>query len=177
MSGATFVYVSNADDGDISTYRLDDQGELHPGERVRVAKGVMPMAVSPDRRFLYAVSRSLPCAIHVLAIDPRTGALTPVSTTPLAESLPYISLDKTGRFLLGASYAASVVTLIGGGRGRTRRSRTPAGDTRGAQRAFDTRRRDQSIRLRSDARQRCGFHVHVRRACRQARLEHAGARS
>ena len=111
MSGATFVYVSNADDGDISTYRLDDQGELHPGARVRVAKGVMPMAVSPDRRFLYAVSRSLPCAIHVLAIDPRTGALTPVSTSPLAESLPYISLDKTGRFLLGASYAASVVTL------------------------------------------------------------------
>jgi len=112
MSGAAFVYVSNADDGDISTYRLDDQGELHPGERVGVAKGVMPMAVSPDRRFLYAVSRSLPCAIHVLAIDARTGALTPVSTSPLAESLPYISLDRTGRFLLGASYAASLVTLM-----------------------------------------------------------------
>ena len=100
-TAATYVYVSNADDGDISTYRLDDSGELRPGARVRVAKGVMPMAVSPDRRFLYAVSRSLPCAIHVLAIDPRTGALTPVSTSPLAESLPYISLDKTGRFLLG----------------------------------------------------------------------------
>lgn len=111
MSGATFVYVSNADDGDVSTYRLDDQGELHPGERVRVAKGVMPMTVSPDRRFLYAVSRSPPCAIHVLAIDARTGALTPSSMSPLAESLPYISLDKTGRFLLGASYAASLVTL------------------------------------------------------------------
>ena len=111
MWGATYVYVSNADDGDISTYRLDDSGELRPGPRVRVAKGVMPMAVSPDRRLLYAVSRSPPCMIHVLAIDPRTGALAPVSTSPLPESLPYISLDKTGRFLLGASYAASVVTV------------------------------------------------------------------
>ena len=110
---ATYVYVSNADDGDISTYRLADSGDLVPGARVRVAKGVMPMAVSPDRRFLYAVSRSVPCTIHVLAIDPRTGALTPASTSPLAESLPYISFDKTGRFLLGASYAASLVTVAG----------------------------------------------------------------
>ena len=110
-SETTYVYVSNADDGEISTYRLADSGELLPGARVRVAKGVMPMAASPDRRFLYAVSRSVPCTIHVLAIDPRTGALTPASTSPLAESLPYISFDKTGRFLLGASYAASLVTV------------------------------------------------------------------
>ena len=55
---ATFVYVSNADDGDIGMYRLQDTGELQPGARVRAASVVMPMAVSPDRRFLYAASRS-----------------------------------------------------------------------------------------------------------------------
>ena len=31
---ATFVYVSNAEDGDIGTYRLLDSGELQPGARV-----------------------------------------------------------------------------------------------------------------------------------------------
>jgi len=31
---------------------------LQPGARVRAASVVMPMAVSPDRRFLYAASRS-----------------------------------------------------------------------------------------------------------------------
>ena len=173
-TAATYVYVSNADDGDISTYRLADSGELLPGARVRVAKGVMPMAVSPDRRFLYAVSRSVPYTIHVLAIDPRTGALTPASTSPLAESLPYISLDKTGRFLLGASYAASLVTVAARWRGRSRRSRAAAGDPGGPQRAFDTRRRNQPIRLCPHARQRCRLHVHLRCENRDARIEHAG---
>ena len=69
------------------------------------------MAVGPDRRFLYAASRSKPYTVHVYAIERGTGALTPASTAPLAESFPYISLDKTGRFLLGASYGGNVVSV------------------------------------------------------------------
>jgi 6-phosphogluconolactonase len=109
--GATFVYVSNAEDGEISGYALQPSGALAPVARVSITKGVMPMAVSPDRRFLYVVSRPLPYAIHVLAIDGSTGALTPLSTSPLPESLPYISFDRSGRYLLGASYHASLVTV------------------------------------------------------------------
>ncbi len=66
---ATFVYVSNAEDGDIGTYRLLDSGELEPGARVAAAGIVMPMAVSPDRRFLFAASRSKPFTVHTYAID------------------------------------------------------------------------------------------------------------
>jgi len=92
MAG-TFVYVSNADDGDIGTYALQADGKLVPGPRVAAAKVVMPMAVSPDRRFLYAASRSKPYTVHVYAIDRASGALKPLATAPLAESFPYISLD------------------------------------------------------------------------------------
>jgi len=106
---ATFVYVANAEDGDIGTYQLLDSGELKVGPRVKVAPMVMPMAVSPDRRFLYAVSRAQPLSVHVLAIDAGTGTLTPVSTSPLVDSFPYVALDKTGRFLLAASYAGNLV--------------------------------------------------------------------
>ena len=60
---------------------------------------VMPMVVSPDRRFLYAAARSKPYTVYVYAIDRNTGALTQVSSSPLAESFPYISLDRTGRYL------------------------------------------------------------------------------
>jgi len=108
---ATFVYVSNADDGEIGVYRMLDSGELQPGARVKAAAVVMPMAVSPDRRFLYAASRSKPYRVHVYSIDRSTGALTPFSTSPLAESFPYISLDRTGRFLFGASYGGNVVSV------------------------------------------------------------------
>lgn len=108
---ATFVYVSNAADGDICTYRMMDSGELQPGARVTAAKVVMPMVVSPDRHYLYAASRSKPYSAYVYSIDPGTGALKHLSTSPLAESFPYISLDKTGRFLFGASYGGNVVSV------------------------------------------------------------------
>ena len=116
MAG-TFVYVSNADDGDIGVYTLQADGKLAPGPRVAAAKVVMPMAVSPDRRFLYAAARSKPYAVHAFAIDAKTGALAPIATAPLAESFPYISTDRTGRYLFGASYGGNVVSVnpIGAG--------------------------------------------------------------
>jgi 6-phosphogluconolactonase len=49
--------------------------------------------------------------VHVYSIDPGVGALTQLSTSPLAESFPYISLDKTGRFLFGASYGGHLVSV------------------------------------------------------------------
>jgi 6-phosphogluconolactonase len=110
-SAATYVYVSNAEDGDIGTYTLQADGGLTVGPRVPAAKVVMPMAVSPDRRFLYAGVRSKPYAVHAYTIDRATGGLRPLAVSPLAESFPYISLDRTGRFLFGASYGAHLVSV------------------------------------------------------------------
>jgi len=106
---ATFVYVSNAEDGTIGMYTLGPDGSLAPGARVEAAKVVMPMAVSPDKRFLIAAVRSKPYEAYTYAIDRKTGALTLVGKGPLAESYPYITIDNTGRFLLGASYGANQV--------------------------------------------------------------------
>src|SRR5205085_2778377 len=39
------------------------------------------------------------------------GALNLVGTGPLAESFPYIFHDRSGRFLLGASYGANLVSV------------------------------------------------------------------
>ena len=108
---ATFVYVSNAEDGDIGIYRLTDGGELQPLPRAKAANLVMPMAVSPDRRFLYASIRSKPYSVMTFAIDAASGGLRAVSTSPLPESMPYIALDQTGRFLFGASYGAHLVSV------------------------------------------------------------------
>src|SRR5436305_6922668 len=108
---ATFVYVSNADDGTIGIYTLAADGSLAPGARVEAGKVVMPMAVSPDKRFLIAAVRSKPYEAYTYAIDRKTGALTLVGKGPLAESYPYITIDNTGRFLLGASYGANQVAV------------------------------------------------------------------
>jgi 6-phosphogluconolactonase len=47
----------------------------------------------------------------VYAIDRASGALKAQSNAPLAESFPYISLDRKGRFLFGASYGAGLVSV------------------------------------------------------------------
>jgi 6-phosphogluconolactonase len=108
---ATFVYVSNAEDGDIGLYTLQADGSLKPGERFKAAKVVMPMAVSPDKRFLVAAARSKPFQAYSYGIDKSSGALNLIGTGTLAESFPYITLDRTGRYLLGASYGANQVAV------------------------------------------------------------------
>jgi 6-phosphogluconolactonase len=108
---ATFVYVSNAEDGDIGMYTLAPDGSLQAGPRFKAEKIVMPMTVSHDKRFLIAGVRSKPFSAYTYTIDRSTGALTLVGTGPLAESFPYIALDRTARYLLGASYGAHLVSV------------------------------------------------------------------
>jgi hypothetical protein len=50
---ATYVYVSNAEDGTIGMYTMENDGTLKPGAAIEAGKLVMPMNVSPDKRFLY----------------------------------------------------------------------------------------------------------------------------
>src|SRR2546426_9565519 len=96
-SAATFVYVSNAEDGDIGMYTLQADGSLQPGQRFKAAKVVMPMTVSPDKRFLIAAVRSKPYQAYTYGIDRNSGTLNLVGTGPLAESFPYVALDLGGR--------------------------------------------------------------------------------
>jgi 6-phosphogluconolactonase len=107
----SYVYVSNAEDGDIGQYVLRADGTLEQRERFKAEKQVMPMSVSPDQRFLVAAVRSKPFSAWTYSIDRASGALRHVGSGPLAESLPYIAFDRTGRWLLGASYGANLVSV------------------------------------------------------------------
>src|SRR5260221_12834251 len=103
-SAATYVYVSNAEDGNIGIYTLQPDGTLQAGPRAEAGKVVMPMSVSPDKRYLYAAVRAKAFSVLTYAIDRKSGELKQLSSAPLAESYPYITADRTGRVLLGASY-------------------------------------------------------------------------
>lgn len=114
---ATYVYVSNGGDGSISTYTMACDGTLKPGARVVAGALVSPMSVSPDKRFLFAAVRTKPFTALTYAIERKTGALTQIARGPLAESVPYICVDKTGRYLLGASYVGNLVSVNPIGKG------------------------------------------------------------
>lgn len=107
----TFVYVSNAQDGNIDAYGMDAAtGALTPIGKVEAAKLVMPMAVAPNKKHLYAVVRSQPLRVLTYAIE-RTGALTQKAAAPLPDSMPYVSTDRTGRWLFTASYGGDKLAV------------------------------------------------------------------
>jgi 6-phosphogluconolactonase len=106
-----WVYVSCAGDGEIGLYALRADGALEARGRFKAQAQVMPLSVSPDRRFLVAAGRSQPYAARSFAIDRGSGALSALGEGPLAESFPYITHDRSGRWLLAASYSAHLVSV------------------------------------------------------------------
>jgi 6-phosphogluconolactonase len=117
LPAATFVYVGNAESSDISVLRLDQQnGDLTLVERVPIPGVIVPgnstpMAVSPDRRFLYVGTRGEPKIVACFSINPASGTLTHVGNGPLADSMAYLSTDRSGRFLFAASYPGHELTV------------------------------------------------------------------
>jgi len=114
---ATFVYVGNAESNEVWVLALDRQsGDLALVEKVGIPgitkPGIStPMAVSPDRKILYVGTRGEPKIVAGFAIDPASGRLKHLASGPLPDSMAYISTDRTGRYLLGASYPGHKVTV------------------------------------------------------------------
>jgi 6-phosphogluconolactonase len=114
----TVVYVSNAASKEIYALAMNrESGELSMLDKMPVpgtdkpSPASMPMAVSPDRRFLYAALRSDTFPASTFAIDRASGRLTHLATTPLQDSMAYIITDRTGRYLLAASYPGNKLTI------------------------------------------------------------------
>lgn len=112
----TIIYVGNSDSQDISVFRLGSDGTLTLVETTPVPGpttpgGSLPLAISPDKQRLYAGLRNEPYSVVSFAIDPTTGKLDHIGSGPLADTMAYISVDRTGKFLLSASYGGSKVTV------------------------------------------------------------------
>ncbi|MGA7811610.1 lactonase family protein, partial [Caballeronia sp.] len=106
------VFVSNAIDGDISVFHLDTaSGRIDLTDRYAAAETVMPLAVSNDQQLLYAAIRGTSPAIATYDVDPHTGRLSHRRSVPIASSLAYLSIDPSGRYLLGASYGEHCLNL------------------------------------------------------------------
>lgn len=108
----TRVYVSNAESGSLSVLSLDEAtGALSTLQTAEVGGMVMPLAVSPDKRFLYAARRSEPMAVVAFSIAPDTGLLTKLGEAPLPASMAHLAIDATGRWLFSASYGGNLVAV------------------------------------------------------------------
>jgi 6-phosphogluconolactonase len=109
----TFVYVSMAPEQKIQVYRLDPQdGKLTAVETVAVEGAPGALAVDPQKKFLFASLRTH-STLASFRLDPATGKLRQVSIAglPQGENAAFVGTDRTGRWLLSASYAAGKVVV------------------------------------------------------------------
>lgn len=112
----SIVYVGNADSRDITVLALAADGTLSPVATTPVPGMTqpgpsLPLAVSPDKRLLIAGIRTEPYAAATFSIDAATGKLTAIGSGPLADSMAYLSTDRTGRHLFAASYGGSKLSV------------------------------------------------------------------
>jgi 6-phosphogluconolactonase len=106
------AYVSNADSRDISVVALDrEKGALQVMQTLDVGGTVMPLALSPDKRFLYASLRSEPFSVASFSVDPKTGALARIGVAALPDSMANLMTDRTGRWLFAASYGGHKISV------------------------------------------------------------------
>src|SRR5262245_58428890 len=99
-----YMYVSLQNDDKILLFTMDaETGRLTPQSEVAVSGGPSPLAISPDRKVLYAGHREVP-GISSFRIDPANGRLTPSGQVAPEAPPTYLSTDRKGRFLLSAYY-------------------------------------------------------------------------
>ena len=113
------TYTSGKSEG-IYLYRLKlSSGEL---QHVATTKGVKEpsyLTLAPSRRYLYAVNEleefagQKSGAVSAFAIDQRTGDLTLLNQQPTLGGWPcYVTVDRSGKFVLVANYAAGNVAVL-----------------------------------------------------------------
>ena len=108
----TVVYVSNADSGSMSVLALDEtSGTLATLQTAAVGGMVMPLALAPGHRRLFAARRSEPYAAISFDIDVHDGTLTRLGEGPLPQSMAYVACDRGGGYLFSASYGGNLVAV------------------------------------------------------------------
>ncbi len=110
-AGPTVLYVSESGEKRIAIYHLDEAtGELTRKGALDLPGAPGSLAMSPDRAHLFAAVRTAR-QFASIAVDRATGALSnPVMSAP-GVNAAYVHVDKTGQWLLAASYSEGMVTL------------------------------------------------------------------
>ena len=100
------MYVSLQEEDRIAVFALaPDSGELRRLGDAPLAGRPAPLAVDPERRFLFAGRRQAGnFGLSSFHIDPGDGGLSPIGGIPLDGDPVHITTDRSGKYLLSAYY-------------------------------------------------------------------------
>jgi 6-phosphogluconolactonase len=107
------VYVTVSGEGRIARFAMDaDTGALEHKADYAAPGRPAPVAVSPDRRFMY-VARRDDLMLASYAIDRASGDLAPLNAVPTETDPCHLATDRSGRWLLSAHYLGETAAVHG----------------------------------------------------------------
>ena len=112
-----FVYVgtyTGENSKGIYTFQFDPaSGDMTPVKLAGEVTNPSFLTIHPNRKFLYAVSELGKGSVTAFAIDPKTGALTPLNSVLTGGGgACHLVVDKTGKSLMVANYGTGSVAAI-----------------------------------------------------------------
>lgn len=113
LRAETYVYVSMAPEQKIRIFRLDPaDGKLTPVEDVAVDGAPGSLGIDPRKKFLVASLRST-FKLASFEIDPASGRLKALGTVdlPKGQNAAFVGTDRTGRWVISASYNGGTVVV------------------------------------------------------------------
>lgn len=108
-----FVYVSGSG-SDISIFSLDvAAGTLSPQGKAPAGNNPSYLAVSPDRRFLYAANEQRESRVIAFAIDPGTGALRELNRQDTGgDGAAHLAVHPSGRWVVIPHYNSGETVVM-----------------------------------------------------------------
>jgi len=106
-----YMYISISEEDRLLVFTVDpEMGRLESQGSVMVLGRPAPLAIDPERRFLY-VGRRGAREISSYQIDWSTGGLSLIGIASLEADPCYLATDRKGRFLLSTYYGAGKVAV------------------------------------------------------------------
>ena len=115
---AYFIYVSLQNDDRIAIFEMDPASGRLQAEGSVACNRPAPLAVDPERKFLFAGRRNPEdFGLSSFRIDRGAGGLSPIGSIPLQGDPVHVATDRKGKFLLSAYYyqQRAAVHAIGNG--------------------------------------------------------------
>lgn len=109
---APLVYVSG-NGPNISLFRLDvHSATLEPRGTIPAGEEATFLAVSPDRRYLYAVNERAPSRVIAFAIEPDGGLREINRHDTSGSGAPHLAVHPSGRWIAVAHYGSGHVSTL-----------------------------------------------------------------
>ena len=106
------TYTNTTSDG-IYVFKFNTQTGENSLIGVGVASNPSYLAISPDKKYVYAVNENAPGQVTAFSFDKKNGKLTELNQQPSQGKHPcYITTDKSGKWVITGNYSSGTVAVF-----------------------------------------------------------------